>query len=195
MLGSGYWGQAEKHCLPCRLAANLMKKVHGFSLLELLVAAILAAVLAFVLLNRLSYYREAAEKANVEYTISELKSALRIEMATMLVQGRVHDYELLARQNPMDWLEEKPANYHRPGLKNSAPEIQQAGYWYFDPIEHSLTYWVVHGDYFKPDKSGQKRIRLQVKLVRDESSSALDRNGDKPIVSVHLNAMEPYHWF
>ncbi len=171
-----------------------MKKIHGFSLLELLVTAILAAILVAVLLNRLSYYREAAEKANVEYTISALKSALRIEMATMLVQGRIHDYALLVRQNPMDWLEEKPANY-RPALKNSASEMQQAGYWYFDPIEHSLTYWIIRGDYFEPDKSGQKRIRLQVKLVRDESSSALDHNGDKPIVSVHLNAMEPYRWF
>jgi len=171
-----------------------MKKIHGFSLLELLVAVILAAVLVSVLLTRLSYYQEAVEKANVEYTISALKSALRIEMATMLVQGRVHDYALLAQQNPMDWLEEKPVNY-RPGLKNPASEIQQAGYWYFDPIEHTLTYWVISGDYFEPDKSGQKRIRLQVKLVRDESSSTLDHNGDKPVVSVHLNAMEPYRWF
>lgn len=163
-------------------------------MLELLVASILISIFAAVLLNRLSFYQEAAEKANVEYTISALKSALRVQMATMLIAGRGRDFELLEQQNPLDWLEEKPGDY-RLSRESGSINGKRAGFWSYDPATRILTYWPALGEHLLPDQSGQKRIRLRVKVVRDESSTELDASGKRPVVSVALTLVEPYHWF
>lgn len=163
-------------------------------MLELLVASILISVFAAVLLNRLSFYQEAAEKANVEYTISVLKSALRVQMATMLMEGRGRELALLEQQNPLDWLEEKPGDY-RLSTESGTISGKRAGSWSYDPTARILTYWPVLGEHLQPDQSGQRRIRLRVKVVRDESSMELDASGKKPIVSVALTLVEPYQWF
>lgn len=164
------------------------RKAHGFSLLELLVSIILISLCTAILLDRLRYYQEAAEKANVEYTISMLKSALRVQMATMMVEGRVRDYALLEQQNPMDWLEEKPHNFRI--LGRTDVDRRFPGYWCFDPIDRTLIYWPMRGDYLQADKSGQKRVRLQVRVVRDVSSPISDVNGGKPIINVVMGPIE-----
>lgn len=148
-----------------RLALGVTPKPSGFSKLELLLSATLIGIFAAILLNRLMFYQEAAEKANVEYTISMLKSALRVQMATMLVEGRVQDYVLLERQNPMDWLEEKPGNYSL-GSVNGDAGGKCNGCWYFNPGDRTLTYRPARSEYLQPDKSGEKRLRLQVRTVR-----------------------------
>lgn len=180
----------ERGSAGCRMK----NRWRGFSMLELLVASMLISIFAAVLLNRLSFYQEAAEKANVEYTISALKSALRVQMATMLIEGRARDFALLERQNPMDWLAEKPGDYRLAG-NNAAAGDKRAGYWSYDPAARVLTYWPARGEYLQPDQSGQRRIRLHVKIVRDESSTELDASGKTPIVSVVLTLVEPYRWF
>lgn len=163
----------------------------GFSLLELLVATILIAILAAVLLERLRFYQEAAEKANVEYTISALKSALRVQMAAMMVEGRVQDYDQLERQNPIDWLDEKPGNFSF-GVPDAVSVCK--GCWLYDAASRTLTYWPAQGEYLRPDSSGRKRIRLRVKTLRDTGSNDVDAKGEKPIMRVVLEVAEPYSW-
>ncbi|GAB3544506.1 hypothetical protein GCM10027343_19750 [Noviherbaspirillum agri] len=155
------------------------------------------AVFAAILLDRLSFYQEAAEKAKVEYTISLLKSALRIRMATMMTQGRASSYASLERQNPLDWLEDR-----QPAYTSVAADFESAekfsGTWQFDPAERVLSYWPVRSDYLQPDSSGQKRIRLKVVVVHGslDSSPATDspaHPGPVPVVSVRLE-VESYRW-
>lgn len=178
-----------------------MSKCRGASMLELLAAMTLIAVFAAILLNRLMFYQEVAEKAKVEYTISILKSALRLQMATMLTEGRTRDYALLARQNPLDWLKEKsddPAYVSVAAGLASGRKISDQ--WQFDPDSGTLTYWPVHDEHLQPDASGQKRIRVQVKAIYSTPELLASDGGDRAqpvagtVFSLRLE-VEPYRWF
>lgn len=165
-----------------------MRRRRGFSLLELLAAVILISAFALFLMDRLAFYQEVAEKANVEFTIARLRSALRVQMATLIAQGRMREFPLLEQQNPMEWLEERPANY-RVVSGNAAPE---PGFWQFNTDDRTLTYWVMHGNDFQPDQSGNKRIRLRVKAV--DASVGSPNEARKMAVSVRMELLEPYVW-
>lgn len=170
-------------------------------MLELLAAITLIAVIAAVLLNRLMFYQEVAEKAKVEYTISILKSALRLQMATMLTEGRTRDYASLARQNPLDWLKEKSDNPAYASVAAGLASLRKiSDQWQFDPDSGTLTYWPVHDEHLQPDASGQKRIRVQVKalynspdlLTPDVDAGAKSEDG--MVLSLRLD-VESYRWF
>lgn len=171
----------------------LMRAKGGYSRLELLVAITLIGVFAAVLLNRLSFYQEAAEKAKVEYTISLLKSALRIRMATMMQEGRGGSYASLEQQNPLNWLEDKSL-VHVSTIANYASAEKFSGVWHFDPSDRTLTYWPIRKDYLQPDQSGQKRISLKVLLLREDVDAMQGAGSDGSVMSVRLQ-VEPYQWF
>ena len=59
----------------------------GFTLIELIVVVCIVALCAALLLDRLRFYQEAAEKAVMEYTVATLKSALQLRVAALLVRG------------------------------------------------------------------------------------------------------------
>ncbi|WP_136418112.1 hypothetical protein [Herbaspirillum sp. ST 5-3] len=158
-------------------------------MLELLSVFILIGIFATFLLDRLTFYQEAAEKANVEYTIANLRSALRIQMAVLISQGRMRDFALLEQQNPMDWLEYKPANYRLVSRDSS----HEPGYWQFSTDDRTLTYWLAYGNHFQTDKPEGKRIRLRVRLIRDASSPQGET--ESPVLTVRLELVEPYTWF
>src|SRR5438309_11434062 len=83
----------------------------GFTLIELIVVVCIVALCAALLLDRLRFYQEAAEKAAMEYTVATMKSALQLRVAAMLVRGEEGNIGILARSNPMDWLMEPPVGY------------------------------------------------------------------------------------
>lgn len=175
-----------------------LKKIRGTSRLELLVAATLISIFAAILLDRLAFYQEAAEKAKMEYTISILKSALRMQMATMLTEGRAGDYAALARRNPMDWLEEQSAGSDYVSVAaGSTITKKMAGQWQYDAENRTLTYWPARDEHLQMDASGYKRIRLQVKAVFNTPESESNTGTEpskKAIASVRLH-VEPYQWF
>ena len=78
----------------------------GFTLIELIVVVCIVALCAALLLDRLRFYQEAAEKAVMEYTIATVKSALQLRVAYMLVRGDEKKIGALDRANPVDWLKE-----------------------------------------------------------------------------------------
>ncbi len=184
-----YAKQGGNHLRVCSLPAASARRSGGFSMLELLSVFILIGIFATFLLDRLTFYQEAAEKANVEYTIANLRSALRIQMAVLISQGRMRDFALLEQQNPMDWLEYKPANYRLVSRDSS----HEPGYWQFSTDDRTLTYWLAHGNHFQTDKPEGKRIRLRVRLIRDTSSPQGET--ESPVLTVRLELVEPYTWF
>ncbi|MGZ3236522.1 MAG: type II secretion system protein [Burkholderiaceae bacterium] len=170
------------------------RSLRGFSLLELMVSVMVISVAGIILLNRLSYYQEMAEKADMEYTISALKSALRMRMATLMIEGRAQEFRSLAQENPMDWLEQKPANYLTLELPHD-PRFTLAGHWYFDSAKRVLVYLPKHNDYFQADGYGQKRVRLQVIFLRNEALAVNDKRPNRPTDSVAIALIEVYKWF
>lgn len=171
-----------------------MRRICGFSLWELMVSVTVISIVGIVLLHRLAYYQEMAEKADTEYTISALKSALRMRMASLMIDGRAQEIRFLALENPMDWLEKKPANYLTLELPHD-PRFTLEGQWHFDSANRVLVYQPRHNNYFQPDSSGQKRIRLQVTYLRNEAVPANDNRPNRPTDSVAITLIEPYKWF
>ncbi|RJG01259.1 hypothetical protein [Noviherbaspirillum sedimenti] len=170
------------------------KRVRGFSRLELATAIALIGIASAILLNKVFYYQEMTEKAVMEYTVISLKSSLRMRMASMMIEGRVQDFGLLAQDNPMHWLEKMPPNYQGE-LPALAPDRTRPGNWYFDTVSRTLVYQVRHGDHFREDASGQKRIRLQVRLVQNAAETQQSKDAKPLLANVVLVLLEPYRWF
>ncbi len=68
----------------------------GLTLIELIVVICIIGVSAALLVDRLRFYQEAAEKAAMEYTVGAVKSALQLQVAAMLVRGEERFRERLA---------------------------------------------------------------------------------------------------
>ena len=83
----------------------------GFSLLELVIVIVIVALLAALAMDRLLFYEEMAEKAAMEYTASSVRSAVRVQVADMMIHGRLQELPKLAETNPIGFLEDRPANY------------------------------------------------------------------------------------
>ncbi|MFP5393225.1 MAG: type II secretion system protein [Gammaproteobacteria bacterium] len=134
----------------------------GASLLELMVVAVIVAVLWGALLQRLALYREHAERAAVERMVGILRAEMTVAVARARTGSAEVDFEALSRKNPMDWLREKPANYV--GEYFGAPDqTVHAGTWYFDRKQHHLVYLLNFGEKF-PDGS-PKTLRYKVILL------------------------------
>lgn len=170
----------------------MLRALRNLVLFEVLAVTVAIGIIAAVLLNRLSYYQEAAEKANMELVISSIQSALRIRIATMMIEGRAGQYSTLAQHNPMDLLEQKPANYAGLSPSRLNPETL-AGTWVFDPESRTLIYWIKHGDHFHPDSTGQRKVRLRIALSTDP---AILIDTKTPLVTgARVVLVEPYKWF
>lgn len=173
----------------------MWRKYAGATLLEFAVVASVLGILAFVLLDRMSYYQEWAEKANMESTAASLKSALRIEFSTLMVEGRMREGAALAQQNPMNWLDRKPANYLGE-YDGAAPDASPRGNWYYDRRARELVYRVNQGRYFTPDGRGRREARFRVTLIYDEKveNQGVGTSPMQPS-GVKLTLVEIYKWF
>lgn len=169
----------------------MLRFLRNLLLMEVLIATAVVGIFAAMLLSRVAYYQEMAEKANMELVISSLKSALRMRLASMMIEGRAMRYGDLADDNAMDWLERVPANYGG-HLPPSLDREELEGRWFFDPKSKTLVYWVKDGEHFKPDAANQKKVRLRVEL-RYQNGNPGSKAGE-PVVGAQLVLVEPYQW-
>ncbi len=153
--------------------------------LELALAAGLLGVVGVVLLQRLAEYQELAERADMEYGVTLYRSALRIQVGVLMVEGRLAEKRRLLCENPVRWLERPPENYageaHGAAVRNVP-----AGNWYYDPVECSLGYVARNSRHLAPDSAGMARVRFR---VRADSEDVAGRPGGLSLVPV-----EPYRW-
>ena len=186
---------AIKHRWPKQRMRIMLRRAQGFTLLELVVVIIIISTLAAVLLDRILFYQEAAERAAMEQMAGTLRSALHLQIADKLLKGKTRDLPLLAEDNPMDWLSEQPANYV--GVRfNPKPGEVPKGDWYFDLKDKELVYIVARGSHFTPDKAGRKEVRYKVRLVYSREAQVNQGSADeKEINGVILALAEPYQWF
>ena len=146
----------------------------------------LVGVLAYLLLLRLTGYREMAEKAAMEQTAGAIQSALNIQFAHALVRGDGAAAEALGRENPVRWLTKAPENYageHAAPARGAIPP----GNWYFDPDSRELVYLVRHPDHFRSE-SGEPRVRYRVRLYAEETG------GRREVSGVVLERQGRYRW-
>jgi prepilin-type N-terminal cleavage/methylation domain-containing protein len=160
----------------------------GFTLFELVVCLLVFSVLVTVLLERLAYYQELAEKAAMESTARVVKTGLQIRLAQLIVANRQAEAAELETADPVQWLEIKPVNYGGAYHGAASP-----GTWYFDEQARQLVYLVLTGDRLKFDgQTGHKQVRYRVRLLKDRISVA-----GGPVTSVTgvtLAVVTPYYW-
>ena len=162
-------------------------RARGFSLLELVVALTIGAVLVGVFLDRALFYREQAEKSAMERVALDLRSSVNLRVAELVLVGRFAELVPLAAQNPMDLMAGKPSNYL--GVLTGA-RVQEVvtGNWYFDETSKEVVYFVDSGRYLAPDDQGRMRVAWRVKLVQGVGGAAAPQ-------WARLELVQPYRWF
>ena len=173
-----------------------MHRQRGFTLFELVVVIAVTSVLAIILLNRLWYYQEVAEKTAMEMTVMNMRSGLRLRIADLMMQDRMGEAVQLMQENPITWLETLPPNYrgHTAGSKQTA---LIPGSWYFDTGRQELVYQVQHDRFFKSGEDSatneESTIRFHVTAVkhpRQDGNSTVHK-----VEGVTLTPVTQYHWF
>lgn len=168
----------------------------GFTLFEFLIVIMIISILSVVALDRLLYYRVLSEKTVVEQTVGTLRSALHLQLADYIVKGRQGKIPALSRDNPMNWLAEKPPNYVGEYFDAKPGDIA-AGNWYFDMRNRQLVYLVENGEYFVPAREGApKWLRYRVRMIYNDADGGVkgvaETIGD--IGGAVLESVEPGKW-
>lgn len=166
----------------------VLSRPRGFTLFELAVAIMIISALAAVLLNRLSYYQEMAEKAAMESTVRVIKTGLQIHLAELIIANREGDAGVLEAEDPTQWLDARPRNYGGDYREPAVP-----GTWYFDPDKRQLVYVVITGNRLELDTStGGKQLRFRARLLKDRlqlPGGQVERTSGVALVPV-----TPYRW-
>jgi type II secretory pathway pseudopilin PulG len=171
-------------------ASGVRPGIGGFSVLELTVSFALIAVFAGLLLERLLYYQEAAEKAVMELEANKLKLALQVHIGDLIARNRALDYPQIARENPMGWLDRPPVGYRGEFDGDVSADLPR-GSWYFDRSSAEVVYLVKLDRNLQVGSGGRARVRWRVKLIRPEGVAAKDGM----VMGMQLIAVEPYRWF
>lgn len=158
----------------------------GFSLLELTAVVAILVSVAGMLLWRLRYYQEAAERARVEYTANTLGLALQLHIASQLARQRAVDYVALALDNPVNWLDKPMLGYRGELTRGDAKRLPR-GSWYFDRARGELVYLPLRDAYLAGDDAGEKRVRFRVRLLRVQSGTGAS-------VAVRFEPVQPNRW-
>jgi len=160
----------------------------GFNLFELVVALALIAALAAVLLDRLAYYQEMAEKAAMESTLRVIKTGLQIRLAELIIGNRQGEAAALEMEDPMLWLYPPPVNYA--GAYREPPNF---GKWYFDAKARQLVYVVSRGNRLELAAPGEtQQVRFRAQLLRDRVNVA--GGAVESVTGVTLTPVTPYRW-
>jgi hypothetical protein len=173
-----------------RTAAGALGRSSGFSLAEFAVCILLIGVFAGLLLDRMLYYQETAEKAAMELEATKLKLALQVHIGDLIARNRVLDYPRIARENPMGWLDRPPVGYRGEFNGDVSGQLPK-GSWYFDRSRAEVVYVVNLDRNFESASGGRAHVRWRVKLVRPEGVPAKDAI----VIGMQLVPAEPYHWF
>lgn len=165
----------------------------GFTLLEIVIVIALIGFLGLIVLDRSWKFRVYAEEAAVTAIIGNIRSALGLEVAVLVVRGQSGKIPTLDKSNPMDFLAQKPNNYL--GAVDNPASITETGIWYFDNNEQTLNYIAIYKEQFESNIKGIKRTRHQIKMVySDNNKNNRFDHGIDDISGLDLVAMEPYRW-
>lgn len=166
----------------------------GASYIELLVITILILIFIVMVINRVWPLRIAAERVSMEHMLGTLNSALGIEMVARASHGGLAHMADLEGSNPMNLLDEPPANYIGE-LQTPEPENIDGYSWYFDRTRKILVYRVANDDYFETELPGPARARFQLRLhYRDSNNNQRYDPGIDTLAALRLEALESYHW-
>jgi prepilin-type N-terminal cleavage/methylation domain-containing protein len=171
---------------------NRAKSATGFTLVELMVVIAIVAVLAGVLLDRVWFYQEQAEKAAMEQVAGALQSALVLRYGQMLTRGREAEVSTLVTDNPINWLMKKPPNYVGEFFAPT-PGAISPGNWAFDLKNRELVYVPYRTTYFVAGSNGYKWVRFRTHLQYSAPVGSKSKNAQE-LSGVLFEPAEAYKW-
>lgn len=166
-------------------------RMRGFTLLEMVVVVILIALLMTLAIDRMIGLQAVAERVAMDQVLGGLRSALTLQLAQRIAQGRTGEIPALARANPVHWLVRPPGNYAG-AFPHPDPARIQGGRWYFNTSRRWLVYRIAHAADFHTPLPGPPRVRFKVSLLHADNPSDDAPGGD--VVGIRLAPLEPFHW-
>ncbi|MGK5078925.1 type II secretion system protein [Janthinobacterium sp. HLX7-2] len=157
----------------------LPSRQRGFTLFELAVMAAVFAILVTVFLNRVSYYQQQAQQVAVAQMLGVLRTSLRVQVLHLYLAGQRAQLPALARQNPFDWLVDKPANYLG-GF--DAPDLDKlpTGNWLYDRKEQIIIYLLNNGTIF----SRMRVDAVKFKVILPGTDADVEKFAQQPDIVV-----------
>lgn len=168
-----------------------MRPVRGFTLIELVVAMCVVAVLFGVALDRLLRYQELGERTAMEQNLATINVALTLKFAALVTSGRAAAIEKEVGANPVDLLARPPDNYLG-ALYGPAPETLPRRSWYFDREAGDLVYVPSRARYLLAPADAHQGLRFRVVLTAP--SPRAEDEGLRELRQPVLRPRAPYRW-
>lgn len=162
----------------------------GFTLIELVIVISIIAVLAGMLMNRVLFYQEMAEKSAMQQVAGSLQSAMILQYGHRMASNMGSWVKEISTDNPMNWLVQKPKNYAGEFINVNTSALEP-GNWAFNLATHELIYVPKHTEYFKPAKDGYKWIRYRTRIIYESTNGT---KGAKVLAGATFSPVEPYQW-
>lgn len=172
------------------MASGHRRAPFGFTVVELLAVIVVIAVLAAVLLDRMIWYQERAEKIAMESVVSVLRAALQLQAAGRLIRGEGPELRVLADENPMTWLANLPDNYLGPRDREAIAAVPK-GHWYFDLDDRSLVYRLRNHRYFEVPAGVRPEVRFRTVI----DYGAAGQGAVAVLSAMDVRPVRPYRWF
>jgi len=132
---------------------------------------IIVGVLAAILLERLLTYAEAAEKAAMEATLSQLHAGLYARVAFLALRGEYQTIEALPRRSPFLTAVMQAGNYR--GEFVGVPAEIEGGSWLYDRLRNELVYVPNLKRHLvaDPDDLDAAHLRFRLEVLRSPTQS------------------------
>jgi general secretion pathway protein G len=165
-----------------------VRAARGFTRFEFALVVAIAALLGGLLLERLSFYQEAAEHARFESDLQTFKTGLQLRMAELIATNREQDLQQLRQASPARWLDQPLPNY-----AGEYPAQPERGLWYFDSGARELVYVPVSTRFLS---TGERRRPPQLRFrVVITGQPVLAPGGlVEGVARVFLDPLYPFQW-
>lgn len=144
-------------------------KIYGRRPLTRLEAGIYGAIVAIlvtVFATRMLSYMEAAERARMEVTVTQLMSAASVRRAYGVMRGQAEDVASWTKRNPFE-LAGFPAPNFSGEIDPLQPKPLERGWWAFDPARGELIYLPrLRSGLETSDPDGALRFRVEISGMR-----------------------------
>jgi prepilin-type N-terminal cleavage/methylation domain-containing protein len=165
-------------------------KSKGFTLIELVVAVCIVALLCSIALDRLIRYQELAERTAMEQNIAAMNVALTMKFAALVAAGRGAAIEKEVGANPIDLLARPPENYLG-ALYAPAPDSLPRQSWYYDRHSGDLVYVPSRSRYLTAPPEALLGLRFRVVLT---GPSPRQEEGARELRQAVIHPGRPYEW-
>lgn len=145
------------------MSRRVSHRLHGFSLLELVVIIVLAMLLLSAAFVRYATMQAVAEQSAKDAVLESLRVALALKATELAMREGAAKVRTLEQTNPFDLLSAKLSNY---GGEISQPGNLTPATWYYSPGSRELLYaerWA-GGSVPVPGSSVNRHYRVVVRF-------------------------------